>query len=198
VPRKGAGDTLIDDGEVAPTPTVPHLEEAPPDDVPGGTLLMSGQAPAQPRKAPIRSADTRPEVPDADGPGATQFLGTAPQRGQRKTPPRPVNPGAPTNIMTPEESEAAQQEALAKMEEAKHALVRTRTRADKRGELKALQNTRGMWLALGIGGLVAVAGVVALLLFLLADDSATAPRRHRPTAVPVEQTQVAPDPSTAK
>ena len=207
---QGAGDTLIDmggvGGPVAPAPTLPHTESAPDDEVPGGTaMLKPGQAlpPPPPRRSAPKPADTMPEAPDepaADEPpeGATAFLGTAPARGPAKRPaPRPAPSGGATNIMTAEESQAAQQEALAKMKESENSVVRTRTRADKRGELKAKKSSKGMWIMLGVGGLVAVAGVIALLLFAFADDSSGSPRRKKATPVPVDQTQVAPTPDSA-
>jgi cytoskeletal protein RodZ len=106
--------------------------------------------------------------------------------------------GGGTNIMTPEESQAAQAEALAKMEEAKKGVVHTRTRADKRGELKAKKSSKGMWIMLGVGGLIAIGGVVALLMFAFADDS-SAPRRKKTAPAPEQsapaETAPAPEPS---
>ncbi|MGZ6141849.1 MAG: serine/threonine protein kinase [Myxococcales bacterium] len=203
---QGAGDTLIDMGGVAPEPTMPHTESAPDDEVPGGTaMLKPGQAlpPPPPRRG--KPVDTVPEVADespaAEEPpeGATAFLGTAPARGPAKKPaPRPPpGGGGSTNIMTAEESHAAQEQALAKMKESENSVVRTRTRADKRGELKAKKSSKGMWIMLGVGGLVAVAGVIALLLFAFADDSSGTPRRKKSSPVPVDQTQVAPTPDPA-
>ncbi|MCA1826219.1 MAG: protein kinase [Myxococcales bacterium] len=198
---QGAGDTLIDmDGvgdEVAPSPTMPHTDLVD-DEVPGGTaMLKPGQAlpPPPPRKP--KPADTHP---DGEAPeGATAFLGTAPARGPARKPAAPAGRQQPqsTNIMTPEESEAAQQEALAKMKEAENSVVRTRTRADKRAEMKVKKSSKGMWIMVCVGGLVAVAGVIALLLFAFADDSAGTPRRKKSSPVPVESTQVAPTPDPA-
>lgn len=196
-PRKGgAGDTLIDMGGVASPEAVEPVAD---DEVPGGTaMLKPGQAlpPPPPRKPAARPTDTMPEAPEPPE-GATAFLGTAPARGPvKKGPPKPPpGGGASTNIMTAEESEAAQQQALAKMKESENSVIKTRTRADKRVEMKAQKNNKGMWIALGVGGLVAVGGILALLLFLLADDSTSAtPRRKKSSPVPVEQAQVAPSP----
>ena len=197
-PPQGAGDTLIDMGGVASAP-----EPTPDDEVPGGTLMLNpGQAqpPPPPRKAAQKSTDTVPEISAAtDGKppeGATAFLGTGPQRGPAKRgPPASVTP-ASTNILTPEESEAAQKEALAKLQQAQQSVVRTRTRADKRGELKQQKSSRGMWLMLGGGLVVAVLLLGGLLYFLLQDESSSAGPRRRKT-VPVESAQVAPDTAPA-
>ncbi len=194
--KEGAGDTLLDMGGAAGLPAGQGTAD---DEVPGGTLMLKpGQAPPpQPPKSEIPT-DTMPDAYDAAEPaGATAFLGTAPQRAPaKKAPATPTPAGGSTNIMTPEESEAAQEEALAKLEEARQCVVRTRTRADKRVEMKAEQNSKGMWLAVGIGALVAVAGIVALLFVLLADDSAMSPRRKKGTTQ-IEQTQVPPAPEPA-
>ena len=56
-------------------------------------------------------------------------------------------------------------------------------RSDKAAQAKS---SRGMWVALGVGGLVALGGIVALLFFLLADDSASAPRRKRASPAQVD------------
>ncbi|HUJ29343.1 MAG TPA: protein kinase [Myxococcales bacterium] len=188
---QGAGDTLIDAGGVAGPPEA----EPPDDDVPGGTaMLKPGQAPPPPppRKPPARPA---PQPTAEDSGGATAFLGTAPRR-EGSAPKRAPQPpsgisGGSTNIMTPEEAQAAQQEALAKHREAEEkSLVRTRTRADKRGEMKQKKSNRSTWMMLGGGLLVAVLLLGGLLYFLLQDDSGSSPRRKKST--PVEQTQVAP------
>ena len=201
--KQGAGDTLIDMGGVLAAPG--SVEPAPDDEVPGATaMLKPGQAlPPPPRKPAKKPTDTRPDPSEgaahADEPpdGATAFLGTAPARPPaKKAPPRPVSSGS-TNIMTAEESQVAQQDALAKLKESENSVVRTRTRADKRVEMKARKSSRGMWIAVGAGGLVAVGGIVALLFFMLADDSAASPRHKKATPVPVEQTQVAPAPDPA-
>src|SRR5439155_22943597 len=94
-----------------------------------------------------------------------------------------------------EESQAAQEQALAKMKEVENSVVRTRTRADKRQEMKTRKSSKGMWIMVGVGGLIAVAGVIALLLFALSDDSSGTPRRKNSSPVPVERTDVAPTPA---
>ncbi len=200
--KQGAGDTLIDMGGVIASPG--SVESAPDDEVPGATaMLKPGQALPPPRK-PIKSSDTMPNTAEVRGPveqppdGATAFLGTAPARAPaKKVPPRPAPSGGSTNIMTAEESQVAQQEALAKLKESENSVIRTRTRADKRDEMKAQKSNKGMWIALGAGGLVAMGGIIALLMFLLADDSAATPRRKKTSPVPVEQAQVAPAPDPA-
>ena len=199
--KQGAGDTLIDMGGVISAPG--SAESAPDDEVPGATaMLKPGQALPPPRK-PVKATDTMPDAwedaaPAGEPPdGATAFLGTAPARAPAKrAPPRP-SPNGSTNIMTAEESQVAQQEALVKMKESENSVIRTRTRADKREEMKAEKSSKGMWIAVGAGGLVAVGGIVALLFFMLAEDSAASPRRKKASPVPVEQTQVAaaPDPA---
>ena len=201
-PRKeGAGDTLIDMGGVISAPG--SMEAAPDDEVPGGTaMLKPGQAlPPPPPRRPIKSTDTMPdasEEPVQPPEGATAFLGTAPARPPaKKVPPRPAPSGGSTNIMTAEQSQVAQQEALVKLKESEKSVIRTRTRADKRDEMKAQKSNKGMWIAVGAGGLVAVGGNIGLLLFLVADDSAASPRRKKTTPAEVEQAQVAPVPDPA-
>jgi len=195
--QQGAGDTLIDMGGVASAP-----EPGPDDEVPGGTaMLKPGQAlpPPPPRKLAPRPSDAMPAIPDEGEPpeGATAFLGTAPKRGPAKRgPPASVTP-ASTNIMTPEESQAAQQEALAKLQQAQQGVIRTRTRADKRGELKQQKSSKGMWLMLGGGLVVAMLLIGGLLYFLLQDESSSGATRRRKTTLPMEQTQVVPDPAPA-
>jgi hypothetical protein len=87
-----------------------------------------------------------------------------------------------------EESEEAQRVAQAKLEQAAKALVRTRTRADKRDELRQARTSRGMWIALGFGTLAAVALIVGLLFLFFADDSIS-PRARR---MDVPETRAAP------
>src|SRR5438874_2492680 len=120
----GAADTLLDAGG-------PLL--AADDDVPGGTaMLRPGQPLPMPplRKAP-RSTDTLPDVPEVtepatpvEGDGKTAFLGTAAARPARK----PAEADGGTSILTPEESEAASREAMAKLQHAQQQVVRTRMR----------------------------------------------------------------------
>ena len=198
--RPGAGDTLIDMGGVISAPG--SAEPAPDDEVPGGTaMLKPGQAlPPPPPRKPMKSTDTMPDASEESAPtdppeGATAYLGTNPARPPAKKAPPRMPPGGSTNIMTAEESEVAQQQALAKLKESENNVIRTRTRDDKRVEMKAEKSSKGMWLAVGAGGLVALGGIVALLMIMLADDSAASPRRKRVSPIPVDQAQVAPDPA---
>jgi serine/threonine protein kinase len=172
---EGAGDTLIDMGNA------PAAAAGGEDEVPGGTLMLNpGQAP----RPTSRTTDTFPDSSFADvpleGEHGTLILEPAPQRGpsRKGSPPKQVS----TNIMTPEESEAAQEEALAKMKQAQQQVVRTRTRQDT--QQQAPKSGKGLWIALGVGSLVAVGGMTALLIALLGED-APAPRKHK--SVPSEQ-----------
>jgi serine/threonine protein kinase len=171
---KPAGDTLVDGGMQPPA-----------DELPGATaMLMPGQAPPPPRRA----LDTVPERMEAEeGEARTAILGNTPPRAAGKKP-SPMKAGASTDIISPEESQAAQQAALAKMAEGPKGVMRTRGRPDQTAPKKSGKST---WIALGVGGLVAVAGIIALLVFLLSDDSSSGAQRKRRSA-PVEQTQVAP------
>lgn len=121
---------------------------------------------------------TEPTVP-LMGEAKTAFLGTAPARAPRK-PSAPANGGG-TSILTPEESEAAAREAMAKMQQAQQQVVRTRTRTPTTPGVARKRAGRALWMALGVGALGAVAGIVALLVWLLADEPA-APRPHRAVA----------------
>jgi len=200
-PRKpaGAGDTLIDmGGESAAAAT---------DDVPGGTaMLKPGQAlPPPPRKPASRpaapAADHTEDLAPADDAGGTAILASAPQRAApKKAPPPSRKQGASTNIMTPEECEEAQQQAQAKMEQAKQALVHTRTRDDKRAELTKAKSNRAMWIALGAGTLVAVALIVGLLFVFFSEDSEGSGglRRRRSANVPETQASAAGQPAAAE
>jgi serine/threonine protein kinase len=185
---EGSGDTLIDTDGGGP----PATSAA--DDVPGGTaMLKPGQAlPPPPRRAPSRAVDpdleTTEELSPVDAGGRTQLLGSAPARAPARRAPAPSGKQASTNIMTAEESEAAQRQAQAKLDEGKKAVVRTRTRNDKRAELLQARSSRGMWIALGVGTLAAVALIVGLLFLFFADDSATpAARRARRGEIPESQ-----------
>jgi hypothetical protein len=101
--------------------------------------------------------------------------------------------------MTPEESEAAQREAQAKMEQAQNAVVRTRTRSDKSAELTQAKGSRAMWIALGVGTLAAVALIVGLLFLFFADESASgSTSRRRAANVPQAQATPVPEPSHEK
>jgi hypothetical protein len=164
---QGAGDTLIDMGDYPPPidefPPAPALD----DEAPGGTAeLKPGLAPPKPGIP----GDTVPTAMLASG---------LPRAAARK--PVPIKQVS-TNIMTAEESQAAQEEALAKLQEAQQGVVRTRTRPDKSAPKKS---NKGTWIALGVGGVVAVAGVIAILMFALADEAPSprkSPRKSPPTA----------------
>ena len=191
----GAGDTLVDTDSSGPSAA---------DDVPGGTaMLKPGQAlPPPPRRAHSRPADPAEErteeLAPADAGGRTQLLGSAPARAPARRPPV-SGKQASTNIMTPEESQAAQRQAQAKLDEAKKAVVRTRTRNDKRAELLQARSSRGMWIALGVGTLAAVALIVGLLFLFFADDSVTpAARRARRVEIPESQSTPSPDPGARR
>ncbi len=183
-PRRGdgAGDTLIDT-DLEP----PALGR---DEVPGGTaMLKPGHAlPPPPSRKAMPAASPAPEGADESAPGGTAILGVAQAAAVRKAP-APPRKQSSTNIMTPEESEAAQRQAQAKLEEAKKGVVRTRTRGDKRAELTHARSSRGMWIALGVGTLAAVALIVGLLFLFFAEESASSagPRPRRPVNLPEAQ-----------
>src|SRR5207248_7533159 len=122
----GAGDTLVDTDGGGPPGTFA-------DDLPGGTaMLKPGQVlPPPVRRAPSRVADPpverTEELSPAEAGGRTELFGGAPARSPARRGPPASGKQASTNIMTPEESEAAQRQAQAKLEEAKKAVVHTRT-----------------------------------------------------------------------
>jgi serine/threonine protein kinase len=191
---QGAGDTLIDMGSV---PSGQDVD----DEVPGGTAMLNpGQAlPPPPPRKPKKPTDTFPEGwSDTDeapasreeesGENRTAFLGTAPARQPARKPQPPPGRIASTNIMTAEESEAAQAEAAAKQAAAQQGLVRTRTRPQP---VQPQQSKKGLWIALGVGGLVAVGGIIALLVVMLGDDTPSSPRKRKglPAPAPQEQAQ---------
>ena len=192
-PRRGdgAGDTLVDTDLEAPAPSR--------DEVPGGTaMLKPGQAlPPPPSRRAMPAAHPAQEVADESAPGGTAILGVAAQPVAARKAPAPSRKPASTNIMTPEESEAAQRQAQAKLEEAKKGLVRTRTRGDKRAELTQARSSRGMWIALGVGTLAAVALIVGLLFLFFAEESASlaGPRPRRPANLPEAQATTAAEPA---
>ena len=186
--RDGAGDTLIDtDGGGPPQGFVR-------DDLPGGTaVLKPGQAcpPVPARKGVPRPADpgqeTTEEVPAPEPARKAEFLGAAPRR------PPPGKP-ASTNIMTAEETEVAQRAAQAKLDEAKKAVLHTRTRNDKRAELARARSSRGMWIALGVGTLAAVVLIVGLLFLFFADESAPSAARRARREIPESRSTPASEP----
>src|SRR5476651_1326496 len=170
---KPAGDTLVDGG------MQPYGDESP-----GATaMLMTGQAPPPPRGM----NDTVPErMEPEEGDARTAILGNTPSRATGKKP-VPMKAGS-TDIISPEDSEAARQAALAKMAAAPKGVLRTHVRPDQNAPKKSQKST---WIMLGVGGLIAVAGIIALLFFLLSDDTSPGTPRRKRTA-PVEQTQAAP------
>jgi serine/threonine-protein kinase len=164
---QGAGDTLIDMGEFPPAPASDD------DEAPGGTAMLEpGQAPPLARK-PVMPGDTMPTMMLINGP---------PHAAARK--PGPIKQSS-TNIMTAEESQAAHEKAMAKLQEAQQGVVRTRTRPDKSAPKKSNKET---WIALGVGGLVAICGIIAILMFALADE-APSPRKSPRKGLPTEQEQ---------
>jgi eukaryotic-like serine/threonine-protein kinase len=179
----GAADTLLDAG-------VSSL--APHDDVPGGTaMLRPGQAlPTPPPRKAARPTDTMPDIPEVtepalpidEGDGKTAFLGTAPARPGRKAAPPPENAG--TSILSPEEAQAAAREAMAKMQSQQAG--RARPRPQVAADAARRRSGRGLWIALGAGALVALAGIAALLVWLLSDEPA-AQRPRRATAAVVSE-----------
>jgi serine/threonine protein kinase len=182
-PRRpaGAGDTLVDMDAGGPPA---HAA----DELPGGTaMLKPGQALPPPGKAgprPIeRPVEKTEELAPVDGAGGTVILSTPPKRAAAKNAELPKKQ-ASTNILTPEETEAAQREAQAKLEQARKGVVRTRTRNDKIVELTQARTSRGMWIALGIGTLAAVALIVGLLFLFFAEESAAPQQRSRRFANP--------------
>jgi len=179
----GAGDTLVDTDLEPPAPSR--------DEVPGGTaMLKPGQAfPPPPLRRATPAGSPAPEARDESAPGGTAILGVAPRAAEARKTPAPPRKQSSTNIMTPEESEAAQRQAQAKLEEAKKGVVRTRTRGDKRAELTHARGSRGMWIALGAGTLAAVALIVGLLFLFFAEESASSvtPRPRRPVNLPEAQ-----------
>jgi serine/threonine protein kinase len=190
----GAGDTLVDMDLEPPAPGR--------DEVPGGTaMLKPGQAlPPPPSRRAMPAASPVPEAADEstpDGAGRTAILGAPAQPAAARKTPAPARKQASTNIMTPEESEAAQRQAQAKLEEAKKGVVRTRTRGDKRAELTDARSSRGMWIALGVGTLAAVALIVGLLFLFFAEESASSagPRQRRPVNLPEAQATTAAEPA---
>jgi serine/threonine-protein kinase len=190
---ESAGDTLIDTDGGPPPRTPPADGEAP-----GGTLMLNPGQAALSRKAAPRATDavseTTEEVTTPEAPGGTQILGAPPSVAARRTPRAPQEQ-ASTNIMTVEESEQAQRQAQAKLEQAAKALVRTRTRADKRAELRQARSSRGMWIALGVGTLAAVALIVGLLFLFFADESGgSGGRRLRRSDLPETRATPVADP----
>jgi hypothetical protein len=89
-------------------------------------------------------------------------------------------------MLSPEESQAAAREAMAKLQKAQQQVVRTSTRP-WHGSRRFLSG-RGIWVALGMGAVAAVVGMAALLFWVLSDEP-VAPRPRRATAAIAPQLQ---------
>lgn len=190
---QGAGDTLMD----MEAPVVPGGAAAiigGEDDNPGATaMLKPGQAlpPPPSRKKPI---DTMPEGEPPEG--ATAFLGTAPARPEkpRKAPSAPKesasNGVGGTNIMTPEESQAAQREALAKMQQNQAGGPPPQQQKPRGGTRTGPAPTagakKGKGLLFGvIGGGVVLLGIVAwIVISMLGGDDKPAKKKAPPPPPP--------------
>ncbi len=187
------GDTLVDSDGGRPPPRAAVADESP-----GGTLMLNAGQAALARKAvpaaTVGVADNTDEVTAPEAPGGTQILGPSAAAAAKRPPKAPPREQASTNIMTEEESAEAQRAAQAKLEQAAKGVVRTRTRADKRAELRQARSSRGMWIALGVGTLAAVAMIVGLLFLFFADESAVSTRRLRRTEIPAARSAPVADP----
>jgi len=187
------GDTLVDSDGGRPPPRAAVADESP-----GGTLMLNaGQAAVARKAVPPATrgvADNTDEVTAPEAPGGTQILGPSAAAAAKRPPKAPPREQASTNIMTEEESAEAQRAAQAKLEQAAKGVVRTRTRADKRAELRQARSSRGMWIALGVGTLAAVAMIVGLLFLFFADESAVSTRRLRRTEIPAARSAPVADP----
>jgi hypothetical protein len=136
---------------------------------------------------PDVSADAAPSATD----GRTMFLGTAPARPQRKQ--AAAEDGA-TRMLSPEESQAAAREAMAKLQKAQQQAIRTSTRPPSGS--RPFLSGRGVWVALGMGAVAAVVGIAALLFSLLSDEPVT-PRPRRAIAAVAPQVQREEAPASA-
>ncbi len=203
-PKKtGAGDTLMD----MMSPAAPQQ-----DDAPGATaMLKPGQALPPPR--PKKANDTLPEgAPAEDEGNKTAFLGTAPARPEkpRKAPSAPAAPvgAGGTNIMTPEESAAAQREALAKMQaqqgqgnpppSARHQQPagRTSSRGGTQPGTVAPKPKGNKKVIFGVvGGLVVVAVIVVGAVFALGGGEEEKRPKRKPAAPAPVTDQAAPSDS---
>ena len=186
--KQGASDTLMD----MQAPVI--AQDAPgADEIPGATMMLKpGTPPPPPPSMKKKVTDTVPEGATADeGDNKTAFLGTAPPKpeARRKPPtaPPPSNGAGGTNIMTAEESQAAQKEALAKREANAGGPVAAPKRPP-RPAAPAKKSGKGMWIALGVGALVVVGGAVAVAVLVLGDDPK--PVRKPKALVPVEAAAV--------
>jgi hypothetical protein len=119
-----------------------------------------------------------------EGDFRTALLNDAPPRAKKPAP--PMKAGGSTDIISPEDSAAARQAALAKMAEQPKPSARLRGQ-----QSVPPPSQKKMWIILAVGGVLAVAGIIALLVFLLGDDSSSSTPRHK-RAAPAGQTQAAP------
>ncbi len=183
---QGAGDTLIDGGGVI---AASYAASEGGDEAPGATMMLK---PGQTLPMPPPRKPAKPAAAGGEGEGGDDrapFPGIAPARPAPGKKPLPSSNGRPsTNIMSAEESADAQAIALEKMEAAKNQVVRTRVRPQA-APAKNKQG-KGMWLAVGLGGVAVIGGIVALLMFVLADDT-PAPHKKKVTQALVETESVA-------
>ncbi len=210
-PKKpaGAGDTLMD----MQAPILPPM-----DDNPGATAMLKPGTPLPPPRAAAPAAKKVTQtMPDAEipapeeGEGKTAFLGTAPPRPQtpRKAPVAPppsssnVGVGG-TNIMTPEESQAAQREALAKMSGQGHTPPSARAHppaARPAAEPSAPISRKKLFVGMGVALVVVI--IVTSLVVAFSGGEQAHPKKKSPIPAPVADTAppapepVAPTPTPA-
>jgi hypothetical protein len=188
------------------------------DDNPGATAMLKPGTPLPPPRAPAPAAKKVTQtLPDASSPapeegeGKTAFLGTAPPRPQtpRKAPVAPPAPSSNvgvggTNIMTPEESQAAQREALAKMSGQAHTPPSARALPPapvRPAEPSAPISRKKLFIGMGVA-LVAVIIVTSLAVAFSGGEQAH-PKKKSPIPAPVADTAppapepVAPTPTPA-
>src|SRR5207237_988025 len=176
-------------------------------DTDGGRAEPGGSARPSAARTPARPAPTPIAKPESDG--GTLILNPAAASGAKKpsTPPQPsavagtkrpttppgavrapARPPAGPPSQRPEEAQAAAREAMAKLQQSQQQAVRTRTRPQGQGEPPRKRSGRGLWIALGAGALGALAGIAALLVWLLSDEPVV-PHPRRATAAVVSEAQ---------
>jgi eukaryotic-like serine/threonine-protein kinase len=195
-PKKGPSDTLMD----MEAPVMP-----PADDAPGATLMLKPgvSAPPPPKKRSITDTVPEGELPAPsldDAPGATQMLkpGTPPPTPPRKRPaPQPDNGvgAGGTNIMTPEEAQAAQREALAKLQANQGAQQPRRPGPRTSQPPPPSRKGKGLWIALGVGAVVVLAAAIGLVMMLLGDDARPV---RKPKPAPAAETASPPEEKKAE
>ena len=183
--RKGSNDTLMDmEAPVLPKAAAP----APSDDAAGATMMLKpGAALPPPPKRKI--TDTMPEsaAPPDDAPGATMMLkpGAAlPPPPKKKAPTAANGAGAAgTNIISAEDSQSAQQQALAKMQGQGRGQggPSVAKRSSRGSPAPAKKGGKGLWVVLGIGAVVVIGAAVAVVMLLLGDDAKPA---RKPSKAP--------------